>query len=569
MSLVGFLLLIRENTKYQELIKVFEKIKSEYNVPYEKISYINETVSVETKKISNLRQEVMQYVCLNYNVLVDFDDTILDNPNVSYVRARWDSVKGITLQYSRQYTIKELQGFMAAVFSGCTSRTYIIKHGITDWGFKYNDSGVSIPFKIVPSKLLRVMPHGHWCSSDQLISLFSKLVTSKLIHFTKDRPDYHLVINATNEQVPPNRTLWFCMEPKGEQLFGGWLNMNPGLFFKGLHSHSLNFAEWHLKGTSEEISELVKEKVDVLSVCVSAKNYDPGHKYRLALIKMLDERGDVPIHIYGQCASIGFKNYKGELESHNKLDSLLNYKYHLNVENHYIDNYITEKFWDPMLCECFIFYKGAPNVHKYFSGDNYLVLDDDLEKAYSQIVSKMKDPVDSVQDFKKIAKFYTNLWNAESRIWYTIKIIQANMLMMLQSREDLESDIVKKNVNLLVNQNIKNVTFIQFNNTSMDSLFEICGSIVQKGLQTIVMKECVKSNSKLDYFVQNLYILLASNPECELLSFSTTQSESEWWMESLWISFEAAEKLIFNRINNLPVLTGIKCKLQNIFSNNF
>ena len=570
MSLVGFLLLIRENTNYLELIKVFDTISKEYGVPYETISYAKEQVSVQTKKITNLRQEVMQYVCSNFNVLVDFDDSVLDNPNVSYVRARFDSAKGITLQYSRQYTTNELQGFMAAVFAGCSARTYIIKHGITDWGFKYADSSVSIPFKIIPSKLLRIKPMSHWCTSEQLVKLFSKLVTNKLVSFTTDRPDYYLVINGTNESVPANRTLWYCMEPRGDVLFSQWLSLHQGLMLKSTHAIGLNFAEWHLKGTIKEIASLDKsQKQDVLSVCVSSKNYDPGHKYRLELIKMLDSRGDIPIHIYGQCSGLGFKNYKGELPAHNKLDSLVNYKYHLNVENHYIDNYVTEKFWDPMMCECYIFYKGAPNVKKYFRDNNYLVLDDDLEVAYKQIVESIRGNVYSGIKYSEIANHYVGLWNAENRIWWTIKILESQVLIMLQNKSELESEMLKNNINKLVSQGIKTINFVQFDNTKEDTLFELCTGIVQKGKSCIIMKECTKSGVNLNYFLQDIYLTLASNPECELFSFSYTEIQNDWWSDSLYISFEAAEKLIFNKMNGLPVLTGIKHKLQNIISNDF
>jgi hypothetical protein len=110
----------------------------------------------------------------------------------------------------------------------------------------------------------------------------------------------------------------------------------------------------------------------VLSVVVSDRCVDEGHKLRLDFIKDLDERASstslfglksnntlgFDVHIYGNCASLKFKNYKGELPKASKDDGILPYKYHFNAENHSYDNYVTEKFTDGIVGESVFFYWG-------------------------------------------------------------------------------------------------------------------------------------------------------------------------------------------------------------------
>jgi hypothetical protein len=56
------------------------------------------------------------------------------------------------------------------------------------------------------------------------------------------------------------------------------------------------------------------------------------------------------------------------------------------VENNYEENFITEKLWEPILCETLVFYYGCPNVAYYINPDAYVQLDmNDFEKSYEII----------------------------------------------------------------------------------------------------------------------------------------------------------------------------------------
>jgi hypothetical protein len=81
-------------------------------------------------------------------------------------------------------------------------------------------------------------------------------------------------------------------------------------------------------------------------------------------------------------------NYIKSLDIDKKNDGIFSYKYYFMAENNSEHNYITEKLWEPIICECLCFYWGAPNVSDYIDKRAYISLDlDNLEESYN-IISK-------------------------------------------------------------------------------------------------------------------------------------------------------------------------------------
>jgi hypothetical protein len=226
----------------------------------------------------------------------------------------------------------------------------------------------------------------------------------------------NVVVNASNMgTIDPRSVVYFCMEPFGEQMYNRYLISISQCMFKGTHDRHLNNMEWHLRASlgqcmrNEDIrAHGEKQHDNVLSVVVSSKDWDPGHKYRLALIRAMDdmteeERG-FGLHIFGKCQSCNFKHWKGELPDQEKDQALYPYKYHLNVENHYIKNYITEKFVDPMIAQCFTFYHGAPNISTFFSSDVYQWLSGSMDAISDDIdLIRKRMCVDHAYDHSKDA----------------------------------------------------------------------------------------------------------------------------------------------------------------------
>jgi hypothetical protein len=50
------------------------------------------------------------------------------------------------------------------------------------------------------------------------------------------------------------------------------------------------------------------------------------------------------------------------------------------MENNFERNYITEKLWEPILCETLVFYYGCPNITDYINKDRILIIENLEEK---------------------------------------------------------------------------------------------------------------------------------------------------------------------------------------------
>ena len=89
-----------------------------------------------------------------------------------------------------------------------------------------------------------------------------------------------------------------------------------------------------------------KEKSFLISTVVSNKSVLDWHRKRLNLIFKL--KSSLPqISLYGR----GFNSIE------DKSDALINYKYHICSENSPAGP--SEKLWDPLLCQCIVFYAGS------------------------------------------------------------------------------------------------------------------------------------------------------------------------------------------------------------------
>jgi hypothetical protein len=307
------------------------------------------------------------------------------------------------LYFTKRYNVeKDLDTFVVDVIKNRSYMPTTYIYNEKPYLFMYDTDNINpvvvkqdntVKTSIVPSPSTNIT----WNFSDtpSLISKWKHLTQTLTLdqHETK----FQVVINAPAAHITSKNIIYFCMEPKGENTYKDFLDQlkmaNVQPLCLGTHKHHLNNAEWHLKAT---LGQLRREEVNckktydkVLSVVVSDKDWDPGHKFRLALIKYLDAMSDkqrgYDLHIYGRCQKLGFKHYKGELPDQEKDDALLHYKYHINVENHYIDNYITEKLYDCLAAETLCFYKGAPNVETFFSGDSFVSLSGEIEKDAAKI----------------------------------------------------------------------------------------------------------------------------------------------------------------------------------------
>lgn len=176
------------------------------------------------------------------------------------------------------------------------------------------------------------------------------------------------------------------------------------------HKNTLNNVEWFFPMTFSQISKPIslKEKImgDKISIVISSKYDLEGHKKRIDFIKFIEKNSNLELDIYGATNEFDFKNYKGQVPDNDKSKVLIPYKYHFNCENYFIDNYITEKFNDAILCETFLFYGGPSNVVNIYPQHGYQLLDmNDFEKSMKMIencISKNAFNLKNIREIKDI-----------------------------------------------------------------------------------------------------------------------------------------------------------------------
>lgn len=244
-------------------------------------------------------------------------------------------------------------------------------------------------------KYTRVKMLCNWCFSEQLCKEWSNMCEHgfiwKNIEITwEDDVDFYVIINMPppGSKYDPSRTIVFQMEPWvadenkkwGVKTWGEW--SNPVNFLKvfGRKTGDVNNIFWQLELPLPRLYETFEKSHTLSSIC-SSKYFDEGHIHRIDFLHYLEE--NVSIDIYSQNNQYGFKNYRGSLTPYvDKSKGIAPYKYYFMVEDSYENDFITEKMWEPILCETLVFYYGCPNVEQHVDPLAFVLLDmNDFEKS--------------------------------------------------------------------------------------------------------------------------------------------------------------------------------------------
>jgi len=255
----------------------------------------------------------------------------------------------------------------------------------------------------------------NWCSSQQLCEEFKYMCNDiqnyqwnnlKICSNDKDI-DYYVIINRPyNENILyiPEKTIIFQMEPWvynekfnwGVKNWGKWSIPNENIFLKvfGRKTNDYNNVFWQLELDSSQLENLkYEQKKDELSTICSSKYFDEGHIKRIDFLKFLENKNDIPLNIFNSDNNHNFINYKGPKTPYiDKSTGIIPYKYYFMVENNYEKDFITEKLWEPILCESLCFYYGCPNVYDYVSNECFILLDmNDFEYSYNIIKKAIEE----------------------------------------------------------------------------------------------------------------------------------------------------------------------------------
>ena len=251
-------------------------------------------------------------------------------------------------------------------------------------------------------KFIRVKMLCNWCSSEQLCKEWSNMCESNFTwqHIQmvwEGDCDYYVVINSTNEYHDPTKTIVFQMEPWVHDMTKPWGVKTWGKWAKPtgyLHVHDrdtyVNNVFWQLEQTYRQWLDMNIEKTKGLSTICSSKYFDEGHILRIDLLKQLDQQ--IEIDVYNQDNHHQFKQWKGPVTPYvDKSKGMLPYRYYVMMENNFEHNFITEKLWEPILCETLCFYYGCPNVEDHIDPRAYVLLDKDIDKSIALIQQAIKE----------------------------------------------------------------------------------------------------------------------------------------------------------------------------------
>ena len=203
--------------------------------------------------------------------------------------------------------------------------------------------------------------------------------------------------------VPRERRILFVTEPPEIKKYprsylGQFGTVVSPYDLRGVERRSMVISNpclnWHfgVSGTSGEyvskfklLDELrtfpMPEKPGIVSVVCSSKTATSAQRARLALVRMLKERLGDALHVYGREF-----NPVGD-----KMSAIAPYKYHVVLENNYLDNFWTEKLSDAWLGWALPLYLGAPNLGAVCPSPGFVPLPlGDLEACAQSILSAIK-----------------------------------------------------------------------------------------------------------------------------------------------------------------------------------
>jgi hypothetical protein len=140
-------------------------------------------------------------------------------------------------------------------------------------------------------------------------------------------------------------------------------------------------------------------KQNIMSICVSEKQFTPGHQYRHLLIKNIINN-NLPVHIFGRGSKLyKYKYTKGEFNGANPYEP---YLFSICIENFKENHYFSEKIITPILFNCNPIYYGCKNIDKYF--DNVICLTENIKNDLNLLVNILQNPL----------KYYKKTYNEKN-----------------------------------------------------------------------------------------------------------------------------------------------------------
>jgi hypothetical protein len=257
-----------------------------------------------------------------------------------------------------------------------------------------------------------------------------------------------------------------------------------------------------------------------------------------------------PFHIYGQCAELKFRNYKGELPRISKEQALEKYQYNLICENNEISNYITEKLYDGILCETYTFYKGAPNVHSFFHPHSFGLLTGNLSTDIRMMIESIQADVypTKLPKIKEMKEKILTQWSLPVRLNSIIELAEALVLVRYPSHNHVMTH------HTAIGKQLQDQSF----HHTAQGVFEKDSNWLQQVVQTSLSQERGIIVINYSDITDHLYQTLINVIHLESVDLFTLTPDIQSGIQ--YIRLKGAEKIMINLTSQQSPLTGItKC----------
>lgn len=269
----------------------------------------------------------------------------------------------------------------------------------------------------IPQEPKKIQFSGHyWGNAEDILKEFNLMCNFRNCIFgdtllVSSDPDFWIIINEPNpediDKIEVSKSLYFCLEPITVAF--PWISMINKNELYYYHDPNCNFnaGQWKMDTINIKFlpsCDLVKE--NKVSSILSSKLFHEGHILRLELLRYIDSHSSI-LHVYGKENYFNLRSYMKPVDYYMQHTVLLPYKYYLMPENNNLDYYVTEKVWEPILCECVCFYWGCPNLSQFIDERCIIRLDiQNLEESYQTIANAIENNewekrIDAIRKAKK------------------------------------------------------------------------------------------------------------------------------------------------------------------------
>lgn len=239
------------------------------------------------------------------------------------------------------------------------------------------------------------------------------------------KADYHIVWGTGPAKMyDPKRTIFMEIEPPHRSSYM-CEEHNIAMRIKYSDGSSTFPSHWFLNKTYDELKGMAPPKKDKRMSCIlSYKTKERGRKLRVRFAQHMCTYYPDEIDLYGSISQLPQfeKICLGGLgHSLFKDKGLLDYRYHLTMENGQSHNYFSEKLVDPLLMWCLPIYWGPPNIKELFPDGSYVWFNvkdvDEADRIVKVIHSGLhQESLQAISDARDLILDKYNFWPTLHRV---------------------------------------------------------------------------------------------------------------------------------------------------------